>query len=86
MNTHIPHRGIRLSAREAEVLNLVAAGHRSADVADILYVSKRTVDFHLGNVFQKLEVGNRVQAIRAAHSLGLIPFEPPFGSDHFRAG
>ncbi|MER3495994.1 MAG: hypothetical protein C4320_03810, partial [Armatimonadota bacterium] len=41
--------------------------------------SKRTVDFHLANIYAKLEVNNRVQAFRAALRLGLIPFEPSFG-------
>ncbi len=44
-----------------------------------MVVSKRTVDFHLANIYQKLQVNNRVQALRAATRLGLIPFEPFFG-------
>jgi DNA-binding CsgD family transcriptional regulator len=44
-----------------------------------MVVSKRTVDFHLANVYQKLQVRNRVQALRAASRLGLIPFDPFYG-------
>lgn len=80
-------RPVRLTKREVEVLGLIAAGHSSKEAADSLYVSKRTVDFHLANIYDKLQVNNRVQAFRAATRLGLIPFEPtmsmmPFASDN----
>lgn len=73
------HRPVRLTKREIEVLSLIAQGHSSKEAADALYVSKRTVDFHLANIYDKLQVNNRVQAFRAATRLGLIPFEPTFG-------
>lgn len=73
-------RAVRLTKREIEVLSLIAQGHSSKEAADNLYVSKRTVDFHLANIYDKLQVNNRVQAFRAATRLGLIPFEPSFGA------
>jgi DNA-binding CsgD family transcriptional regulator len=73
------HRAVRLTKREIEVLSLIAQGHSSKEAAESLYVSKRTVDFHLANIYDKLQVNNRVQAFRAATRLGLIPFEPSFG-------
>lgn len=72
-------RAVRLTKREIEVLSLIAQGNSSKEAADTLYVSKRTVDFHLANIYDKLQVNNRVQAFRAATRLGLIPFEPTFG-------
>jgi len=72
-------RGVRLTPTEVKVLSLIANGHSSQEAADKLVVSKRTVDFHLANIYQKLQVNNRVQALRAASRLGLIPFEPFFG-------
>lgn len=72
-------RAVRLTKREIEVLSLIAQGHSSKEAAESLYVSKRTVDFHLANIYDKLQVNNRVQAFRAATRLGLIPFEPSFG-------
>jgi DNA-binding CsgD family transcriptional regulator len=72
-------RAVRLTKREIEVLSLIAQGNSSKEAADTLYVSKRTVDFHLANIYDKLQVNNRVQAFRAATRLGLIPFEPSFG-------
>jgi len=68
--------------REIEVLTLVIEGKSSKEVADMLYVSKRTVDFHLANIYDKLQVSNRVQAFRRAARLGLIPFDPQFASDN----
>ncbi len=64
--------GVTLTKREVEVLTLVIEGHSSKEVADMLYVSKRTVDFHLANIYDKLQVSNRVQAFRRATRLGLI--------------
>lgn len=66
-------RTVHLTRRELEVLSLVIEGKSSKAVADELYVSKRTVDFHLANIYEKLQVSNRVQAFRRAASLGLIP-------------
>ena len=72
------NRAVRLTKRELEVLSLVIEGRSSKDVADALYVSKRTVDFHLANIYDKLQVSNRVQAFRRATRLGLIPLETAF--------
>jgi DNA-binding CsgD family transcriptional regulator len=71
-NTEEP---IKLTKREIEVLMLVIEGRASKEVADMLYISKRTVDFHLANIYDKLQVTNRVQAFRRAARLGLIPVD-----------
>lgn len=65
---------VKLTKREIDVLTLVIEGKSSKEVADMLYVSKRTVDFHLANIYQKLDVTNRVQAFREATRRGLISF------------
>ena len=67
---------IRLSPREAEILVLIAQGLRSIDAAEALSVSKRTVDFHLANVYEKLGVSNRISALARASHMGLVQFEP----------
>lgn len=67
---------VKLTKREVEVLTLIIEGRSSKEVADMLFVSKRTVDFHLANVYEKLDVSNRVQAFRRASRLGLIPSDP----------
>lgn len=65
-------RVVRLTKREIEVLSLVLEGKSSKEVADALYCSKRTVDFHLARIYDKLQVSNRVQAMRRATLLGLV--------------
>jgi len=56
-----------LSAREAEVLRLVAAGHSNAQIADALFISRRTVTTHVSNVYTKLGVASRAEAIAFSH-------------------
>ncbi len=62
-----------LTDRQIEILSLLLEGKSSKEVARSLYVSKRTIDFHLGKIYQKLNAANRVQAIRRATQLGLVP-------------
>jgi len=54
----------RLTRRQNEVLELLAKGLKPIEIADILYVEKRTVDFHLRNLYKALGVRNRVEASR----------------------
>ncbi len=63
---------VRLTKRERDVLRLIAQGHSAKEAAGRLLISKQTVNFHLGNLYEKLGVNNRVQAIRAAARLGFI--------------
>ena len=62
-----------LSAREIEVLQLMAAGMSNQEIADQLYVSVNTVKTHTSNIFQKLDVKRRTQAVEKAKQLQLIP-------------
>ena len=61
-----------LSKRELEVLRLVAEGLTNPQVADRLYVSPRTVGFHLRSIYRKLGVPSRAAAAKAAFEQGLI--------------
>jgi DNA-binding NarL/FixJ family response regulator len=61
-----------LSERELEVLRLVAEGLTNPQVADRLYVSPRTVGFHLRSIYRKLGVPSRTAAAKAALEQGLI--------------
>ena len=65
-------RVVRLTKREIQVLSLVLEGKSSREVAFALYCSKRTVDFHMARIYEKLQVTNRVQAMRRAALLGLV--------------
>ncbi|WHT17534.1 response regulator transcription factor [Crossiella sp. CA-258035] len=62
----------KLSARELEVLRLVAAGHRNTDIARDLFVTEATVKSHLQRLFTKLKVNDRAGAVRAATAAGLL--------------
>ena len=64
-----------LSRRELEVLRLIAEGLSNAEIAQRLYLSLSTVKGHTSNIFGKLSVKNRTQAIARARSLGLLPAE-----------
>jgi DNA-binding NarL/FixJ family response regulator len=60
-----------LTAREVEVLQLVAEGLTDAEVAERLYLSRRTVSTHLTSIYNKLGVGSRAAATRFAVEQGL---------------
>lgn len=70
-------RVVSLTKREAEVLSLVLEGKSSREAAAALVCSKRTVDFHLARIYDKLNVSNRVQAMHRATLLGLIDVRLP---------
>ncbi len=61
----------RLAARELEVLQQLVAGHRNRTIAMTLGISENTVKFHVRNLFRKLNVSSRAEAIALAHSHGL---------------
>ncbi|MCB0686707.1 MAG: response regulator transcription factor [Saprospiraceae bacterium] len=61
-----------LSDRESEVLNYVAQGKTTKEIASILFVSTRTVETHRMNMMKKLEVQNTAELIRKATQLRLI--------------
>jgi DNA-binding NarL/FixJ family response regulator len=52
----------KLTAREQEVLSLIAAGRENAEIADSLVISQHTVKNHVSSILAKLEVENRIQA------------------------
>jgi NarL family two-component system response regulator LiaR len=62
-----------ISKREQEVLELVARGLSNQEIADKLFVSLNTVKTHTSNLFLKLDVNRRTQAIQKAKELQLIP-------------
>ena len=65
-----------LTARELEILRLVAAGLSNARIAAKLWVTEQTVKFHLSNVYRKLGVGNRTEASHHAHVHGMLGHAP----------
>ena len=61
-----------LTPREVEVLGQLAAGRRDAEIAESLFISKKTASVHVSNILRKLDVANRIEAgkIGQAHGLG----------------
>jgi NarL family two-component system response regulator LiaR len=64
--------GSDLTTREREVLCLLAEGLTNQELARRLDISEATVRFHMGNIFSKLEVGNRTEAVSVAMKLRLV--------------
>jgi DNA-binding CsgD family transcriptional regulator len=63
----------QLTARELEVLGLVAEGLRNAEIAERLFLSEKTVGHHVSSILRKLDVHTRGEASAEAARLGLVP-------------
>ena len=61
-----------LSERELEVLRLIAAGYSNQEIADRLIIAQGTVKRHINNIYGKLQVGSRTQAVAAARDLHIL--------------
>lgn len=72
LNTSLISR-LELSKRELEILNLMAQGYSNGEIAAKLFVSVSTVKTHNQNLFEKLDVKRRTQAVEKAKRLQLIP-------------
>jgi DNA-binding NarL/FixJ family response regulator len=66
-----------LTERELEVLDLIARGHNNQRIAAALFVTVKTVSNHISNIFSKLQVADRAQAIVRAREAGLGRNEEP---------
>jgi len=60
---------LKLSSREYEVLQLITKGHTNAEIAEKLFLSLSTIKTHVSNLFTKMEVKNRTQAVEKANRL-----------------
>ena len=64
---------LELSKRELEILSLLSQGHSNQEIATNLFISLSTVKTHIQNLFEKLDVKRRIQAVDKAKRLNLIP-------------
>jgi DNA-binding CsgD family transcriptional regulator len=64
---------LAITARELEILGLIAAGLSNKEIGERLFVSENTVKTHSSRLFQKLDVSRRTQAVHKGKDLGLIP-------------
>ena len=63
---------LKISSRELEVLQLMAKGLSNQEIADALFVSLHTIKTHNANLFEKLDVKRRTQAVEVAKKLQII--------------
>jgi DNA-binding CsgD family transcriptional regulator len=62
-----------LTARQREVLALIAAGRTNREIAEALFITEKTAGAHVSSILARLGVRSRVEAATAAHRLGLVP-------------
>jgi DNA-binding NarL/FixJ family response regulator len=70
-----PAARLGLTSREGEVIRLLAAGYSNQQIADALFLTRKTASVHVSNILGKLGVENRVQAAAIAQRLGLVAEE-----------
>lgn len=66
------HSSVNLSKREQEVIDHLAAGETTSQIAAALFISENTVKTHVRRILKKLNVANRTEAVARAAALGLI--------------
>jgi DNA-binding CsgD family transcriptional regulator len=72
---HLPTEVAALTARELDVLRLIAEGHTNAEIGAALFMSPKTASVHVSRILAKLDVKTRTQAAGVAHRLRLV--DPP---------
>jgi DNA-binding CsgD family transcriptional regulator/tetratricopeptide (TPR) repeat protein len=77
--------GFGLTPRESEVVGLLAAGWSNQEIADALFITRKTASVHVSNILAKYGVRNRVEAAAIAQRLGLGRDVLPAGGDGARA-
>ena len=79
-----PAAALGLTAREGEVIRLLAIGRSNQEIADELFLTRKTASVHVLNILGKLGVSNRVQAAAVAQRVGLVAETTPWTSGEDR--
>ncbi len=66
-----PHGLAALTPREIEVLTLIASGRSNQQIADELFISRKTASVHVSHILSKLDAKTRLEAASLAHNVGL---------------
>lgn len=69
---HVPNNGYDLSAREKEVLQLLCKGMNYKQIGILLFISPNTVRFHLKNIYKKLHVNSKYEAVIKVNKEGIL--------------
>lgn len=65
----------RITPRETEVLQMIADGHSTPEVAERLFISQKTVKNHLASIYQKLDARDRTQAVLTSVRMGIVTLD-----------
>jgi DNA-binding NarL/FixJ family response regulator len=68
----LPSENLQLTLREKEVIKNLAAGRGNKEISKLLFISTETVKSHVKNIYKKLKVRNRVEAVQKARAKGLL--------------
>lgn len=66
---------LTLSKKEQKIMELISKGFTNKKIAEELYLSQRTIEYHLTRIFSKLKVNSRIEALQTARQYGLISKE-----------
>ena len=66
------HSNVDLTPRETEILRALVDGQSNKQIAGQFWLSEQTIKYHLTNIYRKLQVSSRTEAVRQAYEYGLI--------------
>ena len=66
-------KNVTLTGKERKLLKLICSGYTNKKMAEELYVSQRTIEYHLTKIYSKLKVRSRIEAIQSVRKYGLLP-------------